>query len=115
MNSNTYAFISTSSNLMWRREREYNKHHRCPRSRYGDTNDLNCEYILRTTHDAIHTLFANDIFPEQIEKLTDMTSRVLLPEIQKELLEWINSRDIHDPTQRYKEWALLLPKRYKHG
>ena len=54
-------------------------------------------------HDAIHLIFSNLIFPEQIEKLTDMTSRVLLPEIQKELLEWINSRDIHDPTQRYKE------------
>jgi hypothetical protein len=38
-----------------------------------------------------------------------------LPEIQRELLEWINSRDIHDPTQWYKEWALLLPRRLRHG
>ena len=81
----------------------------------GDTNDLNVESIRKTYHQAIHTLFANDIFPEQIERLTDMTGRVLLPEIQRELLERINSRDIHDPTQRYKEWALLLPKRYRHG
>lgn len=100
---------------MWKREKEYNRHHICPRSRYGDTNDLNCEYIRRTTHDAIHTLFANDIFPEQVEHLTDITSKVLLPEIQKELLERLNARDIHDPTQRYKEWALLLPKRLRNG
>lgn len=98
-----------------RKEREYNSHHWCPRSRYWATNDLNVEAIRRTTHDAIHTIFANEIFPEQIERLTNMTSRVLLPEIQKELLDWINSRDIHDPTQRYKEWALLLPKRLRHG
>lgn len=96
-----------------RKEREYNLHHWCPRSRNGDTNDLNVESIRRTTHDAIHTIFANDIFPEQVERLTNMTSRVLLPEIQQELLERLSARDIHDPTQRYKEWALLLPKRLR--
>lgn len=76
---------------------------------------MNVETIRKTTHDAIHTVFANEIFPEQVEKLTNMTSRVLLPEIQQELLERLNARDIHDPTQRYKEWALYLPKRYRHG
>ena len=96
-----------------RKEREYNLHHWCPRSRNGDTNDLNVESIRRTTHDAIHTIFANDIFPEQIERLTNLTSRVLLPEIQQELLQRLSARDIHDPTQRYKEWALLLPKRLR--
>lgn len=96
-----------------RKEREYNDHHRCPRSKFWATNDLNVETIRKTVHDAIHTVFANDIFPEQIERLTNMTSRVLLPEIQKELLDWINSRDPHDPSQRYKEWALRLPKRFR--
>lgn len=98
-----------------RKEREYNDHHWCPRSKFWATNDLNVETIRRTLHDAIHTVFANDIFPEQIERLTNMTSRVLLPEIQQELLERLSARDIHDPTQRYKDWALLLPKRYRHG
>ena len=100
---------------MWKREKEFNRHHWCPRSRYGDTNDLNCEFIVRATHDAIHTLFSNMIFPEQIENLTSRTARVLLPEIQRELQEWLSIRDIHDPTQRYKEWALLLPKRFRNG
>lgn len=100
---------------MSKREKEYNDHHRVPRSRAWATNDLNVETIRRTFHDAIHTVFANDIFPEQIERLTDMTSRVLLPEIQQELLQRLSARDIHDPTQRYKEWALYLPKRYRHG
>ena len=86
-----------------KKERECNEHHRSPKSRFGATNDLNVETIRKTVHNAIHTVFANDIFPEQIERLTNMTSRVLLPEIQKELLERINQRDIHDPTQRYKD------------
>ena len=92
---------------------DYNNHHLCPISRWCATNDLNVQSIRRTVHDAIHTVFTNSIFPEQIEKLTDMTSRVLLPEIQKELEERLSMRDIHDPTQRYQEWALILPKRYK--
>lgn len=86
-----------------RKEREYNEHHWCPRSRYGATNDLNVETIRKNVHNSIHNIFANDIFPEQIEKLTDMTSRVLLPEIQQELLERLSARDIHDPRQWYKE------------
>ena len=86
-----------------RKEREYNDHHRCPRSRFGASNEINVETIRKTTHDAIHTVFSNLIFPEQIEKLTDLTCRVLKPEIYAELIEWLNTRDIHDPTQWYKE------------
>ena len=55
------------------------------------------------THDAIHTLFSNDIFPEQILKLTNMTSRVLQPEIVKEIFDILRYRDIHDPSDWYKE------------
>lgn len=100
---------------MSRKNISYSNHHIIPKSRGGKTDSSNLELIKDSMHRAIHVLFANDIFPEQIEKLTDMTSRVLLPEIQKELLEWINSRDIHDPTQWYKEWALLLPRRLRNG
>lgn len=96
-----------------KKDREYNDHHRCPRSRFWASNDLNIESIRKTVHTAIHTVFANDIFPEQIERLTNMTSKVLLPEIQKELLDRVNSRDPHDPTKWYKEWALRLPKRFR--
>lgn len=88
---------------MSRREKSYNLHHRCPKSRGGDTNELNCEMIRVTTHDAIHTLFANDIFPEQIAKLVNMSSRVLKPEIVQELIEVLGYRDIHNPEDWYKE------------
>lgn len=69
--------------------------------------------IRYNTHQAIHTLFANDIFPEQIERLTNMTSRVLRPEVVSALLEVLNYRDIHNPEEWYKDWVLLLPKRYR--
>lgn len=69
--------------------------------------------IKYSTHQAIHTLFSNMIFPEQIENLASRTARVLLPEIQRELQERLDSRDIHDPNQWYKEDALRLPKRFR--
>lgn len=96
-------------------ETRYNKHHVCPSSRFWATNDLNVEMIKYTTHQAIHTLFSNMIFPEQIENLTSRTAKVLLPEIQRELQERLSIRDIHDPTQRYKEDALWLPKRFRNN
>lgn len=96
-----------------KREKKYNLHHRLPKSRWWDTNDLNCEMVKVPFHDAIHTLFSNDIFPEQILKLTNMTSRVLQPEIVKEIFDILRYRDIHDPSEWYKEWAILLPRKYK--
>lgn len=71
--------------------------------------------IRITTHDAIHTLFANEIFPEQITKLVNMNSRVLKPEIVQELINILQYRDIHDPEEWYKEWALYLPNKYRNG
>ena len=59
--------------------------------------------IRNTIHDSIHTLFANEIFPEQIERLTNLTSKVLKPEIVKEILDVLSYRDIHDPSEWYKE------------
>lgn len=98
---------------MSKREKKYNVHHWLPKSRWWATNDLNCEMIRIPTHDAIHTLFSNDIFPEQIIKLLDMSSRVLKPEIVQQLVEVLEYRDIHNPDDRYKEWCLLLPKHFK--
>lgn len=59
--------------------------------------------IKNTIHDSIHTLFANEIFPEQIKRLTDMTSRVLQPEIVQQIMEILSYRDIHDPSEWYKD------------
>ena len=65
------------------------------------------------THDAIHTLFSNDIFPEQILRLTNLTSKVLQPEIVKEIFDILRYRDIHNPEEWYKDECILLPKRYR--
>ena len=91
----------------------FNRHHIVPQSRCWARTGENVIMLESNYHDAIHKVFSNDIFPEQIDSLTWLTSNVLLPEIQKELLEWLNARDIHNPEERYQEWALLLPRKYK--
>lgn len=95
---------------MGRKEDRYNLHHWLCKSRWWATNDMNCEMIKYNTHQAIHTLFANDIFPEQIVRLTNLTSRVLKPEVVKELFDLLNYRDIHNPDEWYKEGSILLHK-----
>ncbi len=40
---------------------------------------------------------------DQLLELIKLSEKALKPEVVKELKEMINKRDIHDPTQRYKE------------
>lgn len=93
-----------------KREIKYNSHHICPSSRGWITNDVNCEMIKATTHAAIHTLFSNEIFPEQIIRLANLNWKALKPEIVQELIETLQARDIHNPEERYKEECLRVPK-----
>lgn len=90
--------------------KEYNLHHILPSSRGWITNDTNCEMIKKSTHSAIHTLFANEIFPEQIVRLANLSSKAIKPEIVSELMELLQMRDIHNPEERYKDECLRVPK-----
>jgi len=89
---------------------EYNLHHILPSSRGWLSNDTNCEMIKKTTHNAIHTLFSNEIFPEQIIRLANLNAKAIKPEIVSQLMEILQERDIHNPEERYKEECLRFPK-----
>lgn len=93
-----------------KKEAKYNMHHICPSSRGGITNDINCEMIKQTTHTAIHTLFSNEIFPEQIIRLANLSAKALRPEVVSQLMEILQTRDINDPEAWYKSDCLWVPK-----
>lgn len=98
---------------MWKGKnggKEYSMHHWCPRSRHGQTNDINCEMIKDGTHQSIHQVFSNDIFPEQIVRLTNMTSKALKAEVVKEIMDLFEYKDIHNPEEWYKDECIWLPK-----
>jgi hypothetical protein len=48
----------------------FNKHHIVPQSRGGARTGENVIMLELDYHDAIHKVFSNDIFPEQIDTLT---------------------------------------------
>jgi len=93
-----------------KKETKYNMHHICPSSRWGITNDINCEMIKQSTHQAIHTLFSNEIFPEQIVRLANLSAKALRPEVVSQLMEVLERRDMEDPEAWYKPECLRIPK-----
>jgi len=54
-------------------------------------------------HRAVHDLFENLMFWEQVIELIKLSWTALKPEVIKDFLELIHKRDIHDPHQWYKE------------
>lgn len=87
---------------MSRSEKSYSLHHILPSSRWWATNDVNCEMIRETTHRAIHTLFSNKLFAEQLIRLTDINAKALRPDVVQQLLQVLEWKDPSDPFDRYK-------------
>lgn len=98
---------------MSRNSKSYSLHHELPSSRWGATNDINCEMIKENTHRAIHTLFANQMFAEKIITMTNLDAKALRSDVVEEILEVLERRDINNPYDWYKEWAILFPKNKK--
>lgn len=66
--------------------------------------------IKATTHSAIHALFSNEIFPEQIIRLANLSAKALRPEVVQQIMEVLQMRDINNPEEWYKDDCLWIPK-----
>lgn len=82
--------------------KEYNLHHILPGSQWWLTNETNCEMIRKTTHSALHTLFANQLIAEQLITTVNISSKALRPEVVERLLETLTAHDIDDLDFWYK-------------
>ena len=82
--------------------KEYNLHHILPSSQWWLTNDVNCEMIRKTTHSALHTLFANQLLAEQLITTVNLSSKALRPEVVERLLETLTAHDADDLDFWYK-------------
>lgn len=87
----------------WPREIIFSKHHILPTSQGGANNDANIEVIRDVQHRAIHTLFENKLIAEQLLRTIDISSRALRPDVVNRLIETLNSRDINNPNERYRQ------------
>ena len=83
--------------------REYSRHHLLPTSRGWANIPRNIERIPDINHRAIHQLFANKLIAEQLITTIDISSKALRPEVREWLIEVLNSKDILDPHEWYRE------------
>jgi len=66
-------------------------HHLCATSRGGTNDPRNIPRIRHKVHEALHTIFSNELPHEQIETLLQLSEEVLKPQY-KEQIRAINSR-----------------------
>lgn len=98
------------TSIAWKpkREKTYSRHHLLPQNPFGTrlkwSNDpINLIWIEDNTHRAIHHLFRNQMLAEQLITMVNVSETALKPEIKQWLLDTLTSKDIHDPTIRYKD------------
>lgn len=84
-------------------ENQYSIHHLLPKSRGGNSEEDNLEYIKNSKHRAIHTLFDNKIIAEQLLTTIDISAKALREDVKDWLIDTLTTRDIHDPRERYDE------------
>ena len=90
---------------MSKEKKEYKTsvHHLLCKSRGGSNADKNLIELRHNYHQAIHTLFQNQIIAEQLLTTIDISAKALREDVREWLIETLNSRDIHDPYEWYDD------------
>lgn len=93
---------------MWKSNKKYSIHHKLPQHPHWtnlewSNHPNNLIRISDVKHRAIHDLFENLMFPEQVLTLIELSWTALKPEIKQWLIDTLNMKDIHDPTQWYRD------------
>jgi hypothetical protein len=57
--------------------------------------------MKNSTHRALHTLFQNQMIAEQLITTVELSEKALKEEVVQRLLETLNQKNIHDPSDRY--------------
>lgn len=91
-----------------KKEKEYSKHHLLCQHPYwtsyeGSSHSHNIISIPDVKHRAIHSLFENFMIAQQLITMVNISEKALKPEVKQWLLDTLNSKDIFDPTERYKD------------
>lgn len=82
---------------------KYSSHHILPRSRHGANEPCNIEILKDTYHRSLHHLFANQMIAEQLITTVNISAKALRDDVREWLLETLESRNIYDPFEWYKE------------
>lgn len=77
-------------------------HHIVCKSRWGSSDKHNLIELKHTTHQALHTLFQNQLLAEQLITTVNISSKALRPEVRERLLETLTAHDADDLEFWYK-------------
>ena len=78
-------------------------HHLVCKSRWGKNDEDNLVTLRHNYHQAIHTLFANQLLAEQLITTVNLSEKALRPEIRAWLIETLTAHDPEDLDFRYKD------------
>lgn len=79
-----------------KKEIKLTTHHLLPSSKGGSSHSHNLVELRETYHQAIHTLFANQLLAEQLITTVNISSKALRPEVKERLLETLTAHDADD-------------------
>lgn len=88
---------------MGKKENKTSVHHLLCKSRGGSNSEDNLIRLKHNYHQAIHTLFANQLLAEQLITTVNLSEKALRPEIRAWLLETLTAHDPEDLDFRYKD------------
>ena len=77
-------------------------HHIVCQSRDGSSHSHNLIELRETTHQALHTLFQNQLLAEQLITTVNISSKALRPEVKERLLETLTAHEADDLEFWYK-------------
>lgn len=86
-----------------KKEFKYSTHHILCKSRGGSNEESNLSVLRHNYHQAIHTLFSNQMIAEQLLTTIDISAKALREDVKEWLIDTLTTRDIHDPRERYDE------------
>lgn len=90
-----------------KKERKLSTHHILCKSKGWANVEQNLETIRHNYHQAIHTLFANQMIAEQLITTINISEKALREDVKQRLYETLASRDIWDPYERYIPEVIL--------
>ena len=88
---------------MGKKENRTSVHHLVCKSRWGRNDEDNMVTLKHNYHQAIHTLFANQLLAEQLITTVNLSEKALRPEVREWLLETLTAHDPEDLDFRYKD------------
>lgn len=91
---------------MSKKDYKTSTHHILCKSRGGSNEWENLIELRHNCHQALHTLFQNQMIAEQLITTVELSEKALRDDVRQRLLDVLTSKNIHDPYTWYRDEAI---------